>query len=1106
MHFLFFTTRMKSRILIFLLYLPFLLYCSPTTEEKDPLFIELSAEKTGITFRNDLHYSEKVNPYTFRNFYNGAGVALGDINNDGLIDVFFAGNQTSNRLYLNEGNFKFKDITSTAGLESMGYWTTGVSMADINGDGLIDIYVCKSGPPGGEKRHNELFINQGDLTFKERSKSFGLDDHGLSQHAVFFDYDKDGDLDFYLLSNSGRSVGIFDLREGQREIRDPAGGNKLYRNDGDHFTDVSEEAGIYGSAIGYGLGVTVADLNGDHWPDLYVSNDFFERDYLYINNQNGTFREILPESMPEISLGSMGADIADLDNDGLPDVFVTEMLPEDLSRIKTKTPFEEWDKFQANFSAGYHRQFTRNTLQKNLGKHPKTGEPLFAEISRLTQMHATDWSWGALIFDADLDGWKDVFVANGIVKDLTDFDFVDFYLDRQQDLQQNKADSLLITKMIDEFPSNPLQNYWFKNLGNWNFENRAAASGLNQLTFSTGAAYGDLDNDGDLDLVINNLNGPAGIFKNTAREQEMGNFLKFDLSYEFGTKITLKNQGKIIVQEYQPVKGYMSSVDPIVHFGLGDLSKIDSVIVDWPTNQQSVLLDISTNQTLKLTSEKANLHQAGITPSPSPTLLSEVDFSIDFTHGESDFIDFDRDRLRFWAISNEGPKGASGDLDSDGLVDLLLPGAKGFPSQLFSQKPDGSFTGHFLPDSEEKILSEDIGAHFFDANQDGHLDALVFSGSIEFGEGSPYYQDRLYLNDGQGNFPEVTQTFPSQSTSFALSLDWDQDGDLDLILGQRAAPFHYGKAVGLSLWENQGAGKFTEINTKANPSLAQIGMITSGALADLDQDGVEELILAGGWMEIKIFKTQNGKFEEITEKFGLGNTNGLWNSLLVQDLNGDQLPDILAGNIGLNTRLNVKNGAKARMVINDFDQNGSWDPILTRYENGRSLPLLTKNTLVRQLPFLRKQLTTYAAYQDKSLEELFSPTVLLNSLILELDLQETSLWINNGKGGFEKKALPVEVQFAPVYASSLIRDSRGESYLVLGGNQSRIKPELGTNLGSYGWILKQTQEGEWKALNPETSGMAVSGEIRDLKAIQIKNKPHLLVLRNDQEPLLFEIR
>ena len=566
--------KLKNPVfLIFIL----LFSCKKESHNPNTLFQLLSEEETGINFRNDLSYTEQVNPYTFRNFYNGAGVALGDINGDGLIDILFAGNQTSNRLYLNLGNLKFKDITQSSGLESNGYWSTGVSMADINGDGLLDIYVSRSGPKGGEKRHNELFINQGDLTFTELSKEYGLAEEKLSQHAVFFDFDKDGDLDLYLLANSGRSVGIFDLRKGQRETRDPDGGNKLFRNDGAIFTDISETAGIYGSAIGYGLGVTVADLNQDTWPDLYVSNDFFERDYLYFNNKDGTFSEVLPTTLNEISMGSMGADIADLDNDMRLDIFVTEMLPADMARVKSKTTFEEWDKYQANVKAGYHHQFTRNTLQRNLGFKPGTQAPVFTEMSRQTGMDATDWSWGALIFDADNDGWKDVFVSNGIVKDLTDFDFVDFYVNNQENISEFRKDSVLLTKMIDKFPSIPQQNYWFKNLGNWQFENQAATQGLDQLTFSTGSAYGDLDNDGDLDLVINNLNEHAFVYKNTSRENGSGNYLQLDLGDAFGAQVTCFANAKTFYQEFQPVKGYMSSVDPRLHFGLGKITKLDSL-------------------------------------------------------------------------------------------------------------------------------------------------------------------------------------------------------------------------------------------------------------------------------------------------------------------------------------------------------------------------------------------------------------------------------------------------------------------------------------------------------------------------------------------------
>ena len=1079
--------------------------CKKREQEDFTLFKLVDSNSSGINFRNDLNYTEKVNPYTFRNFYNGAGVALGDINNDGLVDIFLASNQGSNRLYLNQGNLKFKDITDQAGLNSSGYWSTGVSMADINGDGMLDIYVCKSGPLGGEKRHNELFINQGNLTFQEQSKEYGLAETGLSQHAVFFDYDKDGDLDMYLLSNSGRSVGIYDLREGQREIRDPEGGNKLFRNDGQKFTDVSAEAGIYGSAIGYGLGVTVADLNEDQWPDLYVSNDFFERDYLYLNNQDGTFSEILPEVLPEISMGSMGADIADLDNDSRPDIFVTEMLPATWERIKTKTPFEDWDKYQANIQSGYHHQFTRNTLQRNLGFRPGTQTPVFAEVSRQAGVEATDWSWGALIFDADLDGLKDIFIANGIVKDLTDFDFVDFYVNNQSKVDKYREDSVLLTKMIDEFPSEPQQNYWFKNLGNWKFENRAGSSGLDQATFSSGAAYGDLDNDGDLDLVVNNLNGLASLYQNQLAETQKVNFLTLDLGNSFGAKVWVYVQQDQYFQEFQPVKGYMSSVDSRLHFGLGTHASIDSVHILWPDGKLSKLQNLPANQILK--PAKESIASSGKTFKNShKAIFSLSGTQISFRHQESDFVDFDRDRLRFWMISNEGPKAAKADVNGDGWEDIFIPGAKGQASTLLLQNKEGEFSSHQTSLFESNALAEDISGLFFDANGDQAPDLLVTSGGIEFSDFSSSYQDRLYLNDGNGNFSLSPQIFSNSPSSFALSWDWDNDGDQDLVIGQRAIPFGYGIPVGVEFWENDGNANFTNISQSFATELQKLGMLTDGALEDLDGDQIPELILAGEWMPIRIFSYLKGTWTEKTQDYGFQNTHGLWNTLKVKDVNGDGLADILGGNLGTNSRIKTSQITPLRMVINDFDQNGSLEHILAFQQSGETIPMVLKTALLKQIPSLKKQLTTYAAYKSMPLEKLFPESVWANSLILRVDLLETTLWMNQGKGGFTQASLPMEIQSSPVYSIELLKDSQDQSYLVFGGNQSRIKPEMGSQMGSYGWVLKAEKNDKWNLLLPEESGLFVPGEIRSMLQIQSGQNSKLITIRNNETPLVFEIQ
>jgi hypothetical protein len=578
------------------------------------LFTSLPPEATGIDFENNLEYTEAFNPYTYRNFYNGGGVAIGDVNNDGLADLYFCGNMRPNKLYLNQGNFQFEDITRKAGVACEGVWSSGVSMADVNGDGWLDIYVCKSGSPDGKNRNNELFINNGDLTFTEQSAEWGVDDLGLSTHAVFFDYDKDGDLDCYLLNNSIRSVGGYDIRKDQRKERDPQGGNKLYRNelirpDGQGaatFTDVSEEAGIYGSMIGFGLGVTVGDVDRDGWQDIYVSNDFFERDYLYINQQDGTFKEVLEERMREISLSSMGADMADINNDGAPEIFVTDMLPGEEARLKTKTVFENWDKYQLNVKNGYFHQFSRNALQLN------HGDGVFSEIGRMANVYATDWSWGALIVDLDNDGWKDIFVANGIYKDLTDQDYINFYSDPNTVRAIMEKKEGVIETLIDQIPSEAVPNYVFRNNGDLTFSNTAEEWGMGTPSFSNGSAYGDLDNDGDMDLVTNNVNMPPFLYRNeTSHFHPERHFLQFQLrgskknTSAFGTQITVYSNDLEYYHEHIPMKGFQSSVDPLVHIGLGDIKQVDSVVVLWPDSKKTVLQNPQLDQVISLSQEDA---------------------------------------------------------------------------------------------------------------------------------------------------------------------------------------------------------------------------------------------------------------------------------------------------------------------------------------------------------------------------------------------------------------------------------------------------------------------------------------------------------------------
>ena len=1079
--------------------------CSKPENTVDPLFLEIDGKASGVMFENKLHFSNDFNIYTYRNFYNGGGVGLGDINNDGLIDIYFTGNLVPNKLYLNKGDFSFEDITDKAGVAGTRSWSTGVSMADVNGDGLLDIYVCNSGDIKGDNKQNELFINNGDMTFTEQARLYNIADPGYSTHAAFFDYDKDGDLDLYILNNSYQAIGSFNLRKNERNNRDSLGGDKLMRNDGDRFTDVSEDAGIYGSVIGFGLGVTVGDVNNDGWQDIFISNDFFERDYLYLNNHDGTFSEQLTGWMKSISGASMGADLADINNDGNVDLFVTEMLPGENDRLKTVTTFEDWNRYQYNLQNDYYHQFTRNMLQLN------NGDSSFSEIGRLAGVEATDWSWGALFFDMDNDGWKDVFVANGIYQDVTNQDFLEFASNEEfvKSILVNRAvDYKRLTEII---PSTPIPNYAFHNDGQLSFVDKAEEWGLGNPGFSNGSAYGDLDNDGDLDLVVNNVNMVSSIFRNQADKQFPNHhFLKISLkgkgqnTHAIGSSVTLRAGDRQFYLEQMPMRGFQSTVDPRMNFGLGDIDTVDLVMVKWPDGKVTELRSVAANQVIELQQEDASVPTRGemVPVSDAEPVFREASnqLKIDYTHVENDYVDFDRDQLIFHMISTEGPQMSKGDVNGDGLEDIFIGGSRGTAGRMFLQQADGSFKSSASDVLEADKLSEDAGSTFTDVDGDGDLDLYVCSGSIEFPNSSTALVDRLYLNDGKGSFAKSSQILPTgrfESTSCVTAADYDNDGDVDLFVGVRVQPFMYGLPANGYILNNDGKGTFTEVTKRVAPDLSEIGMITDAVWSDIDNDGDQDLLILGEYMPVTVFVNEGGGFVKRTDQAGLANSHGWWNRIVPADLDGDGDTDFVLGNHGLNSRFKASPDKPVRMYVNDFDQNGTIEQIICRYEDDESYPMVLRHDLVSQIPSLKKKYLKYESYRGQSMDDIFTKEQLDNSLKHEAQVMESSILLNNGDGTFALSALPLEAQLAPVYAIAAGDfDGDGIVDVVTGGNLYRVKPEVGRYDASRGLFLKGNGDGSFKPMDAGRSGIRVEGELRDFVILRIKGDLLLLGSRN----------
>jgi hypothetical protein len=1095
--------------------------CGRQTTEKSgrALFTLMPASVTHADFVNHLDFKKQIeskfNIYTYRNFYNGSGVALADINNDGLIDIFLTSNMGNNALYLNKGNFRFEDISVRAGITGSGQWSTGASIADVNGDGWADIYVCNSGNLSGDEKRNELFINNGNLTFTEKAKEYGIDDPGYSTHAAFFDYDKDGDLDLYVLNNSSRAIGSFNLKHNLRSVRDTLGGDKLFRNDGNKFIDVSSQAGIYGSVIGFGMGISVADINLDGYPDIYVSNDFFERDYLYLNNHDGTFRESLTGMIPSTSEASMGADIADINNDGCPEIYATDMVPEHNDRMKTKTTFDDWAGYKSNVDNGYYYQFTRNMLQLN------NGDGTFSEIGRLAGVSSTDWSWGALIMDLDNDGLKDIFVANGIYKDITDQDYIQYFSNRDMIMSIISGNKVDYKTLIESIPSVKIPNYAFKNLGNYRFENMSESWGLATPSHSNGSAYGDLDNDGDLDLVISNVNMPVFIYRNETNQRYPGNhYLKFVLHGEngnteaIGAKVKAIHNGKITYVEQVPTRGFLSTVDSRPNLGLGPITIVDSVTVEWPDGRVTLLTNIETDQSLTLyqkDASKGNELKPNRTISQNKLLFSELNESaiLDFKHVESDFNDFERERLLYQMLSTEGPRTCKGDVNGDGLEDIYICGAKGQAGALMIQQKDGSFGKADIKVFEEDNVSEDTDCAMFDADKDGDIDLYVASGGNELPESSSALADRIYLNDGKGHFTRSGQLLPAgkfESTSCVRPGDFDNDGIEELFVGIRLKPFLYGVPVNGYILENDGKGRFTDVTSQIAPELIKIGMIRDMLWEDVDGDSDLDIILAGDWMPLKVFINQDGRFTEKKDAFGSEKTEGWWNCLAAADFDSDGDIDFVAGNLGLNSKFKASEEKPVSMYVNDFDLNGKVEQIICVFDGDTSFPLALKHDLVRQIPALEKKIKSYESYKSLKITDIFSDEQLKSSIHLDSYLFETSVFINDGKGNFTRKELPVEAQFSPVYAVETGDfDGDGKVDILLGGNLYNVKPEVGRYDASYGSFLKGDGHGGFTSLPPAKTGFMLKGEIRDINELKTNRGNILVVARSNDSVQVFRI-
>lgn len=1064
------------------------------SQDKNTLFTLVDESESNIDFQNTLEFDKDFNIYTYRNFYNGGGVAIGDINNDGLNDIYFTANMQPNKLYINQGNWKFKEVAEEYGVAGTKAWSTGVSLVDINSDGWLDIYVCNSGDVNGDDKHNELFINNQDGTFSERAEEYGLADQGFSTHAAFFDYDRDGDLDCYLLNNSYRSIGSFNLQRNERTVRDSLGGDKLFRNDNGMFTDVSEEAGIYGSEIGFGLGVTVGDVNMDGWMDLFISNDFFERDYLYINNGDGTFTEDVTQWMNSLSATSMGAEMVDVNNDLFPDIFVTDMLPETNERLKSKTTFENWDKYQFNLRHGYYHQFTRNMLQLN------TRDSSFMEIGRQAGVEATDWSWAPLGADFDLDGRKEIFVANGIYRDLTDQDFIMFASSEEALKMVRRGHKEDFEKLIEIIPSVKISNYLFKWGKDYQYKNVAKEWGLGQPGFSNGSAYGDLDNDGDLDLVVNNVNMPCFVYRNNTTESHGRKSISIQLRGEgknifaYGAKVLVYGDMPQLIENI-PIRGFQSTVANQIILPKQVIKGNGEIWIQWPDGRFSnhFLDTLRNDTTLRMADvdtffdKRPRLSEDDRDNLASKLKSRKVEFE-NIIHRENEYSDFDDNRLLYQMYSRQGPRIAVADLNKDGLDDFYLCGAKGSPGQLYIQQANGDFQKIAAPAFESDLESEDVDAVFFDLENDGDLDLYVVSGGSEFSAQSSHLIDRLYINEGM-EFTKSPDIYPDKTKfemgSCVAAGDINGDGFTDLFVGTKMVPGHYGLPPQSYLLLNNGKGglEAQDIELLKNP-----GMISDARFGDLDGDGTPELVVAGDYMSVMAFKYTNGTMKPYPVNNEL---KGWWSTLELYDIDGDGDLDICLGNYGLNSRFRASQERPVELFINDFDKNRSVEPILTAWNGVNSYPFTLRHDLIKQLPYLQRKFLKYENYKNAAISDIFTEEQLNSSVVLSANEMRSGVLINNGdQFTFEP--------FSPLLQSSCINAiAFFDQYMFVGGNIHAVKPEVGRLDASKGFVFEETnfQNVDLKDV------LNIEGVVQDIKILRT-NKGHLILFARNNESLV----